>query len=304
MDTVFGLERQGNYASFVLLAHIVYICKPEKARDNPCYPASRQTFISHGAKLFSLDVDKDGTKIDALIAQQPKVEFLYSTPSHQDPTGSILTLRRREKLVHWAKKANTIIIESDIDTHFRYGTKPLPALQALDNQARVLYLSSFWSIMGPLARFGFFVLPLPLISLVQHIQELMGPDVSALEQVCMADFINEGHFERFVQKTKQQYTKKRQVLFYCLKSNFGDLVNMQSHGSGTHLVACFADCFTENTLLASAQEAGLILKTSRPYYMKNPKGNEFLIPFAPLNESAIFDILNNFASRVKARSPA
>jgi GntR family transcriptional regulator/MocR family aminotransferase len=103
-----------------------------------------------------IPVDRDGLVVDAIGRD---VRAVYVTPSHQYPLGVTMTLARRQSLLSWAEQHNAAIIEDDYDGEFRFGGRPVDALQTLDNSGRVVYVGSFSKVLLPTLRLGFIITP-------------------------------------------------------------------------------------------------------------------------------------------------
>ena len=138
------------------------------AIENPGYLSARRIFESSGAAVLPVPVDAEGIKVDAIALLSRWPQLVYVTPSHQFPTGVLMSLPRRLALLQWAQRTDALIIEDDYDSEFRYSGRPVPALQGLDTQGRVLYVGTFSKIMFPGLRLGYVVLPTALIPLFRQ----------------------------------------------------------------------------------------------------------------------------------------
>ena len=140
------------------------------AIENPGYSAIPRNELKQRA--IPISVDDDGLVVDEL--DQSNADLVYITPSHQFPTGAVLSAARRAQLLKWAAGlANRYIIEDDYDSEFRYIGKPIPALQGLDQNDKVIYLSTFTKSLMPSLRVAYFVLPTALIAKYQELFELL-----------------------------------------------------------------------------------------------------------------------------------
>jgi len=126
------------------------------AVEEPGYPPLRAAFAAAGARLVPLPVDDEGLCVDRLPND---VRAISVTPSHQSPTGVALSLRRRSALLDFARTHDAVIIEDDYDGEFRFGARPLDALQTLDRDALVFYVGTFSKSLFPALRKGFVVAP-------------------------------------------------------------------------------------------------------------------------------------------------
>src|SRR5207244_1764358 len=117
------------------------------AVEDPGYLGARQAFVTHGARLHPVPVDENGIQVAAMPGKQTRL--LYVTPSHQFPTGAVLSLPRRFELLAWAERSGAFIIEDDYDSEFRYDARPIPSLQGLAQHENVLYVGTFSKVLFP-----------------------------------------------------------------------------------------------------------------------------------------------------------
>ena len=136
------------------------------AVEEPGYLSARRIFLSHQAELFPVPVDESGLMVKKLASlPSESMRLVYVTPSHQFPTGSILSLSRRLELLAWKQQHHCLILEDDYDSEHRYGGRPMPALQGLDQNHSMLYMGTFSKVLFPSLRLGYLVVPPPLVPL-------------------------------------------------------------------------------------------------------------------------------------------
>ena len=155
----------GSQQALDLIARLVLHPGDKMAFEEPGYTGARQIFTASGADIIPIAIDRDGIDIEQVKAINPRL--VYLPPSHQFPTGALLSLPRRLELLRWAKKTGALIIEDDYDSEYRYGGRPVPALQGLDSGGGVFYVGTFSKVMVPGLRLGYWVRPEPLVSSVQ-----------------------------------------------------------------------------------------------------------------------------------------
>lgn len=127
----------GTQQAVALTARVLLDQNDEVLLEEPHYSAMREALQIHGAKVSTLDVDEHGLKVDELPSTPPKL--ICVTPSHQFPTGAVLSLPRRLQLLDYARQNGSWILEDDYDGEFRYDARPLAALRSLDDADRVIY---------------------------------------------------------------------------------------------------------------------------------------------------------------------
>jgi GntR family transcriptional regulator/MocR family aminotransferase len=269
--------------------------------ENPGYPVLRRVLQSHGAELVAGRVDDNGLvveELELLANIKHGLKLICVSPTHQDPTGVSLSLSRRKKLLDLAEQTDSFIWEADFDCQFRYASSPLPSLKGLDNYDRVIYSSAFWMSMGPMARLGFLVLPKQMIHIFELMMDVTGNDLSVLEQSALHDFIVDGQWERVIHKTRALYARKRQILIQSLLQLFGRLVSMPSESSAVHLLIQLDLNVNAEVVLDAAKECGMTFKSTSNYYLSGAPKLEFMVQFANLNDSEIFDRVKSLAHKL------
>ncbi|MDJ0514187.1 MAG: PLP-dependent aminotransferase family protein [Methyloceanibacter sp.] len=200
--------------------------------ENPCYQGAAYLFQSIGAELCPIPVDKNGIVAEKLPKDRSGV--LFVTPSHQYPTGATLSLDRRISLLRWAEETNSVIIEDDYDSDFRYEGRPLTALAGLDGGKRVFYLGSFSKSLGAGLRLGFTVVPEDHADLARIVKSQMSQGQPWLDQAVLADFIEDGLYDRHLRRLRKTYMARRDCLTECLDYHFG-AVDLTGSDSGLHV---------------------------------------------------------------------
>lgn len=143
--------------------------------------------------------------------QLKQIDLLYVTPSYQFPTGTIMSIGRKQSLIDWATRENKWVIEDAYNSDFRYEGKPIPPLKAIDTHDRVIYLQSFSSLISPSIHLTFMVLPDELMYRIQKNHQT-SCQVPLSIQATVAEWIQTGHYARHLNRMRRKYSKKRQVL--------------------------------------------------------------------------------------------
>jgi GntR family transcriptional regulator/MocR family aminotransferase len=254
------------------------------AIEDPQYQGTREVLRVAGARLLPVPVDGSGIDTSTL----PKAaRLLFTTPSHQFPTGAILPLSRRWELLRWAERTGAFIVEDDYDGEFRYDDKPLESLQGLDTQGRVIYMGTFSRTVYPALRIGYLVVPVPLIHAVTAAKWLSDRHTATLEQQTLADFIASGMYERHLRQVRRRNTARRDVLLEAIQKHLGDRVRVTGDGAGTHVVLWPRTASSEEDLISRAAQAGVGVYAISGYYLRTPAPVGLLLGFARLREPAI-----------------
>jgi len=256
--------------------------------EEPGYLAARQTFAAAGARILPRPVDEAGLDVSRL-PRTGRVRLAYVTPSHQFPTGSILSLARRLELLRWAEKAKAYVIEDDYDSEFRYEGRPIAAVQGLDRSGRVLYVGTFSKVLFPSLRIGYVVVPASLVKALGPVRWLADYHTPTFEQEVLTDFIAEGHFESHLRRTRARCAARRKALVTALREHLGDRVAITGANAGIH-VAAFLKGIPASALpgiIGRAAARGLGLYPVWPHYVRPPREAGLLLGYASLTEREI-----------------
>jgi GntR family transcriptional regulator/MocR family aminotransferase len=270
------------------------------AIENPGYLGARRALLAQGARLHPVPVDESGIVVEKLAARSAnKVKAVYVTPSHQFPTGAVLSLPRRLELLSWAANSGAVIIEDDYDSEFRYCSRPIPALQGLAENENVIYVGTFSKVLFPALRAGYLVVPGTLARIFGRARWLADRHTPTLEQRVLADFINEGHLERHLRRMRTLYDKRRQALVRALETHFGDRVTVLGENAGMHLMIRLRSKFTDEQVVTRAQSAGVGIVSARIYYLGDNRTDEFVLGYAALSERRIREGIRRLAGVLK-----
>ncbi|MEO0987083.1 MAG: PLP-dependent aminotransferase family protein [Cyanobacteria bacterium J06639_14] len=277
----------GSQQALDLIARLTLDVGDWVAMEEPSYLGARYCFMGQGAKLQAIPVDADGLNVEALSQCQQPFKLLYITPSHQFPTGVTLSLSRRLALLQWAQRTGTLILEDDYDGEYRYGDRPIPALQGLDLNNTVIYVGTFSKILFPALRIGYLVVPKAWLPLVSRAKWLCDRQAPMLEQYALADFLTEGHFERHIRRMRHLYNQRRQVLVKALQDYLGSSVTILGENAGIHLMAKIETTLPDNVVIQQAASVDVGLISAQGYYLQSPKTGEFIFGYTQLNENQI-----------------
>lgn len=282
----------GSQQALDLVARVLLNRSDLVAIEDPGYLDARQTFLTQGAELLPIPVDESGIVIERLLADssaQPKLKLIYVTPSHQFPTGAVLSLPRRLALLAWAKQNGVIIVEDDYDSEYRYGERPIPSLQGLTANDSVIYTGSFSKILFPALRLGYLVVPQSLVSVLARAKWLADRQSPLLEQYALTEFIHEGYLESHIRRMRNLYNQRRQALVQALTHYLGKYLTILGENAGMHLMVRLRLGLSDEEIILRAAQVGVGLVSARPYYLRSGSTGEFILGYADLSEENIRD---------------
>lgn len=225
------------------------------AVEDPGYPLLTRMYEQQDAQVAHIGLDDSGIDVDALEASGASVAHIM--PSHQFPTGIVTTAARRRELLNWAREGGRYLIEDDYDSEFRMAGRPIPSLFGIDAAERVLYLNSFAKSLGAAFRMAYLVLP---PQLAQRFREQLGfyaNTVSPLDQLALARFIEQGHYDRHVNRLRTHARKTQDALVNALHEAFGNRIAFAGLNDGLHFIMQLESERDERELATAAQAAGI-----------------------------------------------
>ncbi|EJT21460.1 GntR family transcriptional regulator [Bacillus anthracis str. UR-1] len=257
------------------------------AVENPGYHRKMVVFEQGEKKVQMLSLDRDGICMADLENSDANVVFV--TPSHQFPYGMIMPITRRTQLLQWAKKEeDRYIIEDDYDSEFRYSGRPIPALQGLDTDGKVIYMGTLSKALLPSLRMSYIVLPKNLIKKYQKEYLFYTQSVSRMDQEVIRKFLNEGYWEKHIHKMRVVYRKKRDRLVFEIEKYFSNRVEVIGEDSGLHILLKVHNGMREEELIKAAAKYSIKIYPFSTYYKDDTAPeNVVLLGFAILSEEEI-----------------
>lgn len=225
------------------------------AFEDPTYMKAYRSFADAGFPVRLVSTDKKGMNVTQL--EETGANIAYVMPSHQYPTGIVMPIGRRLELLKWAsQKPDRYVIEDDYDSEFRYKGKPIPSLQSTDRGDKVIYIGTFSKAVAPAIRVSYMVLPQTLLQRYREQGTYLSATVSRMDQRILNEFMQRGHFERYLNRMRKVYRDKHDKLLSLLKP-FEKKFVIGGEWAGLHLLLTAKEDVTEQELISRAADAGV-----------------------------------------------
>lgn len=272
----------GAQQAFALASRVLLDEDDTVVLEEPTYFGLWQMLKAHGARLLSIPVDSDGLRCQDLPGSGAKLVCV--TPSHQFPSGAVMSLSRRLELLGYAADHDAWIIEDDYDGEFRYDAKPLAALQSLDDADRVIYVGTFSKMLFPALRLGYMVLPRALREDFVAAKWFADLGCPTVEQAALANFMESPGFDTHLRSANRTLKARREALMAGLRRYAGERVEVVDSPAGMHAVVWLQDYNDEDCdgLIEMARRRGLGLYPIKPHYLGKPPRPGLLLGYAGL----------------------
>jgi GntR family transcriptional regulator / MocR family aminotransferase len=222
--------------------------------ENPGYHDARLTFQKHGYDVKPVDLDSDGLDVEKLSASGTRL--VYITPGHQFPLGIVMPMSRRLALLKWAKQVDGYIIEDDYDSEFRYSGHPIPCLQGIEADSRVIYMGTFSKTLMPAIRVSYMIIPKSLMSRFRVFLTYDNP-VSGIHQETLKLFMERGEWDHHIRRMRKTYHQKRRTLIDALSKHLGNRIQVFGDQTGLHVGIKVVSKATVQELTAKALQEGV-----------------------------------------------
>jgi GntR family transcriptional regulator/MocR family aminotransferase len=249
--------------------------------ENPTFPRAFNLFKSLKAEILPCEIDKEGIVLNNL---NPKVKFIYTTPSNQYPLGVKMSLERRKEIIKWISNNNSIIIEDDYDHEFSNLRNPIPSLYSLDNEDRIVYLGTFNKLLHPSLRIGYIIVPKFLSRSITSIYEQSFRFVPSSTQKIMSTFIEKDYLNKHIRNVIEIASKRKEM--FISKTRETLLINKKKN-DGLHLVANFKKKKNDLKIFKSLLKENVVAYPLSNYYFTNKKSNGLVMGYCSVNSKVL-----------------
>ncbi len=225
--------------SFQLTAQLLLDPGDRVVIEDPHYVGARNSFLSAGAGLIPVPVDRNGLAVESIPHRARGAKLVYTVPSQQWPTGVVMPLSRRLELLRWAAENDAYIIEDDCNCEYQHCGPPIESLQGIDRSGRVIYSGTLTRLLLPMHPVGFLVVPESLVDSYRALDTLGWFQPSAFEQAALAEFISDGHFERLVRRARRRNALVLRALHDAMQAHLAEHMEIFPGRAGFHLYGRF-----------------------------------------------------------------
>ncbi len=293
----------GSQQGLYLIGRVFLKEKDNVLLEDPFYFGARDAIRSAKVNIIPIPVDDEGLQVDYAIKNFPEANIIYTTPSHQYPLGSTLSISRRLKLLEFGGEKNIWIIEDDYDGEFRYSGNPLPSLQGMDKYGRVIYIGTFSKVLFPGLRLGYLVLPsVDLVDSFAVERAIIDRQSPVIEQLVTAEFMKKGYFTSHIRKMRILYKERQEFFINEIKKELGDLITISPAVSGMHLLAWLPDYLDDKEVSNALKENNLVARPLSDSILKFKRKPALILGYTAFDKGKIKWGVNILKETIKTLS--
>jgi 2-aminoadipate transaminase len=262
----------------------------------PTYVGAITAFKNVQASMVGVPQEADGIDLDALDAiwsrltgEGRRIKFLYVVPNFQNPTGLLIGLEKRQRLLAWAERRDVLIVEDDPyrDLYFEDSAseKDVRPIKADDRAGRVVYLSSFSKTLAPGYRVAWLSAAPALAAKFEMAKQAADLLTGSLDQRLVHEACRRGLLDRQLPLLRRHYAAKRDVMQQALHRELGDLATWPKPSGGFFLWLTLPPAIDADAMVARAIDEGVIYVVGEAFYVNGEGKNTLRLSFsAPTHE--------------------
>jgi 2-aminoadipate transaminase len=266
--------------------------------EGPTFLATIQCFRLYGAQLISAPIDENGVKTDELekLIAEHKPRFVYLIPTFGNPSGAMLSLERRKKVLELAVKYQTLVVEDDPYGDLYFGEAPPPSIMSLSkdvpgSRELIAHCGSLSKVLSPGLRIGWMIAPAELLSKATMCKQFSDAHTSTFSQATAAQYLKSGRMPGTLAHVREVYGQRAQAMGNALKRELGDAVSFtQPHGGlffWARLTGANGKLADANVLAKRAIEKLVAFVPGAPFFAENPDVATLRLSFATADVAKI-----------------
>jgi DNA-binding transcriptional MocR family regulator len=268
------LVTSGSQQGLDLVARVFLAPGDAIVAERPTFFGALQILRRAQVRVLGVPTDGDGMRTDALEAllERHRPKLIYTLPTFQNPSGAVMALQRRERLLELARRYQVPVLEDDPYCDLRYEGEPLPSLKALDEHGYVLYLSSFSKVLFPGMRIGWLAAPRPAARQLALAKQAADLHSSTAGQFVLDRFVRAGHYTEHVGMLRGEYARRRDLMHEVLRETAPPEVAWTKPQGGFYFWLRLPDGIRQSHLLSLAAERRVSYLPGDACFAEEPGG--------------------------------
>lgn len=269
--------------------------------EAPSYIGALEVFRTARVRLLEVPTDADGMRTDVLadLLERHRPKLIYSLPTFQNPSGSVMSLERRRHLLDLAVRHRVPILEDDPYAELRYSGEPIPSLKVLDRTGHVIHLATFSKTLIPGLRIGYLIAPRPVMQQFVLAKQSIDLHSNTLGQWILDRMLRGDLLEHHLAVLRSTYARRRDLLEQALAKHGSDVITWKSPAGGFYLWCKIPPEVERARLVASAAEAGVSFLPGWTSFADHNDENFVRLSFSFVEEAKLEEGASRFASAVR-----
>lgn len=190
--------------------------------EAPSFVGTLNSLRSVRANLIGVPMDDDGMNMEKLeeTLKNNRVKLIYTIPNFQNPTGITMSLEKRQKMLELARKYDCLIMEDNPYGDLRFSGEPVPTIKSLDEEGRVVYVSSMSKILSPGMRIGYIVARAELCDKIEIMKQVNDVHTPCLTQMIACEFLKRYNIDDYIKRACEVYGRKCRFMLECMDKYF------------------------------------------------------------------------------------
>lgn len=266
--------------------------------EGPTFLATIQCFRLYGAQLISAPIDANGVRTDELekLIAEHKPKFVYLIPTFGNPSGAMLSLERRKKVLEMAVKHQTLIVEDDPYGDLYFDKAPPPSIMSLTrdvpgSRELVVHCGSLSKVLSPGLRIGWMIGPAELLAKATMCKQFSDAHTSTFAQATAAQYLKSGRMPATLANVRKVYAERAQAMGAALQKELGDAISFTQPGGGlffwARLTGANGKVADANVLAKRAIEKLVAFVPGAPFFAEKPDLATLRLSFATANVEKI-----------------
>lgn len=255
--------------------------------ENPTYLAALNAFRLEAPKIYGVPIDSEGIRTDLLEElliklkkEGKRVKFLYTVPTAQNPTGITMSMRRRKELMELAEEYDFLIVEDNPYGYIMFEDTKFKHLKAMDNEDRVIHLSTFSKILVPGLRVGWVIADKRIIRKMVIAKQSLDICTSTLSQYLCYELLKRGVVDKQIKILPKYYKQKRDVMLKALEQYMPKGVSWTKPVGGLFIFLKCPKCIDTKVMLKKALEKGVAYVPGYAFYVNGSGRNTMRLNFS------------------------
>jgi GntR family transcriptional regulator/MocR family aminotransferase len=297
------LITNGCQQSLDLISRILVRPGDEVVIENPTFPGAISVFCGANSKFISVPVNRRGIDLDVLedILTQRRPKLIYVIPTFQNPTGVMMDIAARRRLIELAARHRVPIIEDDVYRELRYDGADVLPLKALDKYGLVIYINSFSKVGFPGLRVGWMVAPRPLIEHLNVLKQRSDVHASMLSQAALYEFARQGLLNKHVRRAKKVYAERRDAMLAALEKYFPAEAEWHKPDGGMTIWVRLPESLNTSQLLLEAAKQGVTFSPGEYFYASQPQRHLMRLSFTMTDAMHIEVAVKRLGALIKSQ---